>query len=104
VLSKLYRESELRQSPGRATINPRTAASLGFGHARTARLLTAAGSLHVTLSLDEGVMPGVVEFAVAPDPVALGRKPRPGDRAALDLFTPAEDGSWSSVDAELMEG
>ncbi|MFA6958507.1 MAG: hypothetical protein WC538_21780 [Thermoanaerobaculia bacterium] len=104
VLSKLYQESELRRSPGRAAINPRTATSLGLGHARTARLLTAAGSLHVALSLDEGVMPGVVELAVAPDPVALGHKTRPGDRAALELFTPAEDGSWCSVDAELMEG
>lgn len=104
VLSKLYQESELRRSPGRAAINPRTAAALGLGHAPTARLLTAAGSQRVALSLDEGVMPGVVELAVAPDPVALGRKPRPGDRAPLDLFTPASDGSWSSVDAELMEG
>lgn len=104
VLSKLYKESELRRSPGSATVNPRTAAALGLSRARTTRILTAAGAAHITLSLDEGVMPGVVELAVSPDPVALGHKPRPGDRATIDLLTPAGDGCWSSVDAELVEG
>jgi hypothetical protein len=104
VLSKLYQESALRSATGSVTLNPRTAAALGFSGSRKARLLTAGGSLHVALSLDEAVMPGVVELAVSPDLVALGHKPRPGDRATIDLFVPAGDGSWSSVDAELVEG
>jgi anaerobic selenocysteine-containing dehydrogenase len=104
LLTKLYQESGLRRSPGSAAVNPKTAATLGLSRARAARLLTGAGSTRVALSIDEGVMPGVVELVVAPEAVALGHKPVPGARAAIDLLTTAADGSWSSVDAELVEG
>ncbi|MBI2214915.1 MAG: hypothetical protein HYU52_14810 [Acidobacteria bacterium] len=104
VLSKLYRESQLRRSPGSATLSPRTAAALGLRNVRAARILTAGGSAHVSLSLDEGVMAGVVELTVAPDLIALGDAARADHRMAIDLLTPAADGSWSSIDAELVEG
>lgn len=104
VLSKLYQETGLRHGAGCAALNPRTAAALGFAGARSARILTAGGSARVALACDEGVMPGVVELAVAPDARALGQKERPGARAAIDLLVPSPEGCWSSLDAELVEG
>ena len=44
-------------------------------------------------------MPGVVELAVSPDPVALGHKPRPGDRATIDLLTPARPAHYAFYQA-----
>lgn len=104
LLTKLYQESGLRSSTGTAVVNPRTASTHGLAAGCEVRLLTAAGAMRVALTLDESVMPGVVEIAVAPERAALGEKTAPGTRTILDLLAPGTEQTWSAVDAQLMEG
>jgi anaerobic selenocysteine-containing dehydrogenase len=72
LLTKLYQESELRESPHRATMNPATAAAQKLADGDTVIIQTRCGSCRRTLSTDDGVMPGVIEAAVGPDDDIIG--------------------------------
>ncbi len=66
LMSKLYRESSLRISPGSASLNPRTAAEFALRDACRATLATRCGKLPVTVAIDSGVPPGAVLLAATP--------------------------------------
>jgi hypothetical protein len=62
ILSKLYRESNLRLGPDRVALNP----SCGLESGAKASFRTALGECPVTVLLDSGVPPGVVEVTATP--------------------------------------
>jgi len=62
LLSKMYRESNLRLGPNRAALNP----SCGLGDGTQATLQTALGKCAVEVILDAGVPPGVVQLTAWP--------------------------------------
>lgn len=102
VLTKLYCESGLRRSPGTAVISPETAGTLGLRAGRTAALETRAGKVLVTITLDAGVMPGVVEVGVNPDASALGDRALVGAGGVLDICGGGGE-VWGEGAARLVE-
>jgi hypothetical protein len=72
VMTKLYRESQLRQLYLTAHISPETGAKRRLTDGYHAFLDTPLGSLDVTLVHDPAVMPDVVRVAVGPTPLSLG--------------------------------
>jgi hypothetical protein len=76
LLSKLYRESNLRLGPGRVALHP----SCGLDDGVRATLQTARGRCAVEVTLDAGVPPGVVQATAWP---ALLDLCAPGARAKV---------------------
>ena len=72
LLTKLYQESELRESPARVAMNPDTAAAEGLAHGDPVLVETRCGSCRRTLAVDAAVMPGVIEAAVGADDDVIG--------------------------------
>jgi anaerobic selenocysteine-containing dehydrogenase len=103
VLTKLYRESGLRRSPGTAVVSPETAGRLGLRAGRRAVLETAAGKIPVAIALDAGVMPGVVEVSVGPDASALGDRCLFGAAGVLDICGGGDGEAWGRNAARLAE-
>ena len=103
VLTKLYRESGLRRSPGTAVVSPETAGALGVRAGRTAVLETVAGRIPVTIALDAGVMPGVVEVSVGPDASALGDRGHVGTAGVLEICGGGDGEVWGRNAARLVE-
>jgi hypothetical protein len=62
LLSKMYRESNLRLGPNRAALNP----SCGLADGTQASLRTTLGKCAVEVILDAGVPPGVVQLTAWP--------------------------------------
>ena len=100
ALTKLYQESGLRRAPGSAVVNPATLRALALKAGSRARLETAAGAIQVTVTVDEAVMPGVVEVSIGPASTALER--RRADRF-FDVLAAGEDGAWRSMSACRLE-
>jgi hypothetical protein len=76
LLSKMYRESNLRLGPNRAALNP----SCGLEDGTQATLKTAVGKCAVEVVLDAGVPPGVVQLTAWPAVLDLAA---PGARAKV---------------------
>ena len=102
VMTKLYRESDLRQPAGTAVINPATARQIGLAAGRTARLETAGGACRVAIATDHAVMPGVIEVTSAPEAIALGDVKAENNRNVLDIVKPDAAGCWRTVAARLV--
>jgi anaerobic selenocysteine-containing dehydrogenase len=102
VVNKLHRESHLRADPGRAHLNPVTAAAHGLHDGRRAILETPQGRQAVTVICDETVMPGVVRVATGPDPVSLG-DPDDGGQDILTICEAAQRPVWRVGHAALRE-
>jgi len=62
LLSKLYRESNLRLAPGRVALNP----SCGLDDGAPAVLETLLGKCRVGVTLDAAIPPGVVQASASP--------------------------------------
>ncbi len=102
VVTKLYRESELRPDGRCARLNPRTIRTLGLRPDRPAELTTAAGGLPVRVVPDEAVRPGVVQVAAGPLPCDLG-DPDDGRGGILDICDVTTQGTWRLGRAALRE-
>jgi len=63
LTSKLYRESNLRQSPDRVALAPATARAAGLADGSRAMLETGDARLPVVIALDAGLPPGVARIA-----------------------------------------
>jgi len=63
LMSKLYRESGLRQSTGAAAINPKTGRDQGLQDGCRATIKTPDATVTVQVVFDPAVMPGAVQMA-----------------------------------------
>ncbi len=71
LLSKVYEESGLRDSPSVATISPQSAEAFHLTEGCRAMIETACGGAQVKVRVDSSVMPGVVQVAVGPERAGL---------------------------------
>ena len=67
LMSKVYRESNLRPTPGFATLDPATARQLKMVDGGRGALETRYGTAEVQVGVDSGVPPGVVQIAATPE-------------------------------------
>ena len=93
LISKLYQESNLRESAGQAGLNPETARGLGLEEGAAAVLQTRCGKCAVRVSFNTGVRPGVV--LVSAGPVF------PGEPTVLDLCGVSGNGAWRMTRAKV---
>ncbi len=103
IMTKLYRESGLRELYLNAHINPETATKQRLLDHSTAELKTPSGSIQVEIVLDRVVMPGVVRVAVAPSPLGLGDVEKGSFESILDITEIAPDFVWRLSRASLEE-
>lgn len=103
ALNKLYRESEFKQGPSRARINPVTGKEQGLADGARAGLETATGSMDVTVLFDEAIMPGLVLVATGPDPVALGDGEAGDGQHLLKLCNTTGEPVWRLTRAVFRE-
>jgi anaerobic selenocysteine-containing dehydrogenase len=89
VLSKLYRESELRRAGGEVFVNPATGRDCHVREGAEARIETAGGRFLARVRFDRLVLPGVLHVSVGPDPEQLGAPGRRGSDV-LALWAGAE--------------
>jgi hypothetical protein len=66
MMTKVYQESGLRQSPNQAALHPATARECGVGEGARARISTGGGACEVHIVIDDGVMPGLVRVMASP--------------------------------------
>lgn len=74
LLSKVYQESGLRDSPAVAAISPPSAELFQLTNGCLAMVETACGGAQVKVKVDSAVMPGVVQVAIGPDRAGLLEK------------------------------
>ena len=91
LATKLTRESHLRPPGGEAVLHPATAREAGVEGGGNAVVETPSGSAAVTVHVDPGVPPGLVEVA------AEG----PGADATLALFGGAGEDCWRLSQARI---
>jgi hypothetical protein len=103
VMTKLYRESELRQLYLTAHISPETGAKRRLTDGRHAHLVTPLGTLDVTLVHDHAVMPEVVRVAVGPNPLTLGDVDDGKFASILDITKVMGGSVWRLSRASLRE-
>jgi anaerobic selenocysteine-containing dehydrogenase len=103
VMTKLYRESQLRQLYLTAHINPETGAKRRLTDGYHAILATPLGSLDVTLVHDPAVMPEVVRVAVGPNPLTLGDVDDGKFVSILDITKVMSGSIWRLSRASLRE-
>lgn len=72
ALSKLFRESDLRDMADQARVNPETGHAHGFLDEQRAVIESSRGQSVVTLLFDRTVMPGVVQVPAGPDVHSFG--------------------------------
>ncbi len=71
LLSKVYQESGLRDSPAMAAISPQSASVFGLTDGCKVRVETACGSAPAIVKIDASVMPGVVQASIGPERAGL---------------------------------
>ncbi len=103
VMTKLYRESQLRQLYLNAHINPTTGHDHRLADNCRAELKTPSGSIRVDVVHDKTVMPGVVSVAVGASPLSLGDVREGQFDSILDVTTMGKDASWRLCRASLKE-
>jgi anaerobic selenocysteine-containing dehydrogenase len=103
VMTKLYRESELRQLYLTAHISPETGAKRRLTDGHHALLDTPLGTLDVTLVHDHAVMPEVVRVAVGPNPLTLGDVDDGNFASILDITKVMGGSVWRLSRASLRE-
>ena len=103
LMSKLYRESELRPAAGDALINPATARELGLRDRAAATLETPSGSRRVRIRFDAAVAPDVVHLCAGPENGSLGDEPYDSEENALALSPMQTGGSWRATPARVRE-
>ncbi|MGB2869795.1 MAG: molybdopterin-dependent oxidoreductase [Bacteroidota bacterium] len=100
LMTKVYQESNLRQTAQVVLVHPETAGS-GMDEGSTVVVETAKGSLRMTAHLDRSVKPGVLQVTTGPDPVGFIPQGFQQKEGVLSLVEVAEDGTWKSTHAVL---
>jgi len=101
AMTKLYQESGLRDPANQAAVNPETGAAYGLATGRRVMVQTRCGSCEVDLRFDDGVMPGVMEVAVGPEPGDFLGVRRPAMKKILDICRLKGDNTWRMSRAKV---
>jgi menaquinone reductase, molybdopterin-binding-like subunit len=102
LLTKLYQETEYRQSTNQALIHPDTARQFGLRDGNGGVIETETGTLPVTVIFNKSVMPGVVHVALGPDQDSLtGVKKVKIKETVLSVSRISDDATWRTTPATI---
>lgn len=100
-MTKLYRESRLREPANVATINPSSGRHMNLTDGGKAVIETESGKAEVKVRFDAVVLPGIVEVTVGPPAGSFERaKPR-SDRSVLEICKIEGDSEWRTTEAKI---
>ena len=101
MMSKLYRESDLRTPADTVSVNPETARRNGFADGARATVRTESGSVNAKVRFDPAIMPGVLEAPVGPPPGSFDRVEARYENNVLDICRIESDSTWRMTTAEI---
>ncbi len=102
-MTKLYRESTLREPANVATVNPMTGKRLNLNENRKTILQTEVGSIEVNLKFDAAVRPDIVEVTVGPFIDSFERAETLGEKSVLDICKIESDSTWRTTRVRLLQ-
>jgi len=102
LLTKLYRDSDLRASPRLALINPETAAKYRVADGQKIVIETIAGDYGAVAAYDASVMPGVIQIAAGPSARSFGDADD-SEPGVLSICEISDNGTWRITRARLRE-
>ncbi|MGO9480473.1 MAG: molybdopterin dinucleotide binding domain-containing protein [Candidatus Kryptoniota bacterium] len=100
LMAKLYRESDLREPAGIASINPETGKRMGLIDGSGANIKTEIGSSKVTVKFDKAVMPGIVQAATGQAAVESAEIK---ETNILEICKIENDSTWRITKAEILQ-
>ncbi|MFA5832928.1 MAG: molybdopterin-dependent oxidoreductase [Bacteroidota bacterium] len=103
ILSKVFQETELRNTNGIVSVNPATAHQLGFAKNESATLTTINGSLNVRIKIESTVRPGIIEASIGPLLNGKETPQHPTGNNILNLCEVTNDGTWRITTANLLK-
>ncbi|MGA2435322.1 MAG: molybdopterin dinucleotide binding domain-containing protein, partial [Bryobacteraceae bacterium] len=100
ILTKLYRESGVRDGGACVSLHPDTAHGFGLQEGDTAEIETRCGSCRKQVCVDSAVMPGVIVAAVGPARGELGLN-SPEQASILDICGAKDGCTWRVARASV---
>jgi menaquinone reductase, molybdopterin-binding-like subunit len=101
MMSKLYRESDLRTPADTVSVNPDTARKNGLADGAIANVRTEAGSHQVKVRFDTSIMPGVLEASAAPSPRSFDRTASGNPDCIIEICKIESDSTWRMTTAQV---
>jgi anaerobic selenocysteine-containing dehydrogenase len=98
LMTKVYRESNLREPGNEASINPETANKLELIDGGSAVVKTGNGISKVKVKFDRGIMPGAIQVAVGPIVTGYAET---GEQNILEVCKISNDSTWRITKAEI---
>jgi anaerobic selenocysteine-containing dehydrogenase len=100
-MTKLYRESNVREAADIATINPKTGNDRKLKDGGKAIIETDGGSVEVKMRFDASVMPGVIQVAVGPSPASFDHTETLSRKSILEICEIESNSTWRTTKAYI---
>ncbi len=101
-MTKLYRESDLRDTADIAAINPGTARNRGLKDGGKAIIKTENGSVELKVRFDASVMPGVIQVAIGPSPTSFDQAQTLSIKSILEICKIESNSTWRTTKADII--
>lgn len=101
LMSKIFKESDLRMINRVASVNPRTGIEKSLAEGGNATITTQTGKIDVIVLFDESIMPGIIQAAVGPGPGSFTRIEGQPEQGILDICKIESDSTWKTTKAEI---
>jgi anaerobic selenocysteine-containing dehydrogenase len=98
LMTKLYRESDLREPGNEASINPETAQKFALIDGGAAVVKTGNGKSGVRVKFDKAIMPDAVQVAVG----SVADDRMKSEENILEISEIREDSTWRVTEAEIL--
>ena len=100
LMTKLYRESDLREPANLASINPETGKKMNLIDDNNAVVKTESGISKVKVNFDKAIMPGVIQVAIGL-PTGNFNSADLHDENILEICKIENDSTWRITKAEI---
>lgn len=101
-MTKLYRESNVRETANIATINPKTGKDRRLNDGGKAIIKTDDGSAEVKVRFDASVMPGVIQVAVGPLSASFDHTETLSRKSILEICKIESNSTWRTTKADII--
>lgn len=100
-MTKLYRESRLREPANIATVNPSSGKRMNLSDGCKAAIATESGKAEVKVRFDAAVPAGIVKVSVGPAADGFHRAEGHSERSILEICKIESDSTWRITEAKI---
>ena len=101
IMSKLYRESDLRMPANSVSLNPRTGRAAGLKDGGEARVITTVGSITVKVRFDKSAMPGTIQASIGPLTGGSDLTDSETQKSIIEICRIEDDSTWRTTNAAI---